>query len=96
MDFLFHALSEKEKEDVRKEAKKIIDDFSEKLSHVRVKEEEPVVERKDFERAEGESSGMPHHEAPTTRPNDSDFKERMLENAPEKNKDFIIAETKKW
>ncbi len=96
MDFLFHALSDKEKEDIRKEAKKIINDFSEKLSHVRVQEEEPVVERKNFERAEGESSRVPHREAPAPRPNDSDFKERMLENAPEKNKDSIIAETGKW
>jgi len=85
MDFLFHSLSDKEKEDIRKEAKKIIDDFSEKISKVKVPAEEPVVERKEFEREEKVGKGP-----------DEDFRERMLSNAPEKNKDAIIAETKKW
>ena len=85
MDFLFHSLSDKEKEDIRKEAKKIIDDFSEKISKVKVPSEEPVVEREEFEREEKDGKEP-----------DAGFRERMLENAPEKNKDAIIAETKRW
>jgi len=85
MDFLFHSLSDKEKEDIRKEAKKIIDDFSEKISKAKVPKEEPVIEREEFERAEKSGNEC-----------DEDFRERMLSNAPNKNKDAIIAETKKW
>ena len=85
MDFLFHTLSEKEKEDIRKEAKRILDSFSEKLSKVKVSEEEPLIKRKSSEREEKE--GVDAEEG---------FRERMFENAPEKNKDFIIAEKKEW
>jgi hypothetical protein len=46
MDFLFHTLSEKEREDIRKEAKRILDSFSEKLSKVKVSEEDPLIKRK--------------------------------------------------
>ncbi len=84
-DFLFHSLSEKEKEGVKKEAKKIIDSFSEKLSKVKIPKDEPVIKRKDFERGEGNGTET-----------DEVLKELILENAPNKNKDFIIAEKKKW
>jgi len=84
-DFLFHSLSEKEKEGVKKEAKKIIDSFSEKLLKVKIPKDEPVIKRKDFEREEGNGTET-----------DEVLKELILENAPNKNKDFIIAEKKKW
>jgi Asp-tRNA(Asn)/Glu-tRNA(Gln) amidotransferase C subunit len=85
MDFLFHKVSEKEKEEIKKQAKSIMDKFSEKLSKIDKKIPEPLIERKEFEREEhgGKES-------------DSDFREKVFENAPEKNKDFIIAEKKKW
>ena len=34
MDFLFHKVSEKEKEEIKKQAKSIMDKFSEKLSKI--------------------------------------------------------------
>lgn len=85
MNFLFHKVSEKEKVEIKKQAKEIMSKFSEKLSSVSEKTSEPLIDRKEFEREEigGKESN-------------SDFRERMFANAPNKNKDFIIAEKKKW
>ena len=83
MDFLWHEVSEKEKEEIKKQAKSIMDSFSKKLSKVsRLKE--ASIERPEGEREEGKSKGAEMD------------KEIMLENAPHKNKDFIIAEKKTW
>ena len=84
-DFLFHNVSEEEKEKIKKDAKKMIDSFSEKISRIKVNEEEPNVRRKEFERTEGVGQEC-----------DLSFKEIMFENAPNKSNDFIIAEKKKW
>tara|TARA_Y100000310_G_C20702929_1_gene831733 strand:- start:11988 stop:12248 length:261 start_codon:yes stop_codon:yes gene_type:complete len=84
-DFLFHKVSEKEKEKIRKQAKDIMDKFSNKLSKIDKKIPEPLIERAEFERVEGEG-----------KESNPDFKKRIFENAPQKNKDFIIAEKKKW
>jgi Asp-tRNA(Asn)/Glu-tRNA(Gln) amidotransferase C subunit len=84
-DFLFHNISEEEKERIRKEAKKIIDSFSEKISKIKISEEEPNVKRKEFERIEGDGQEC-----------DNDFKKILFENAPNKNGDFILAEKKRW
>lgn len=84
-DFLYHEVSEKEKEKIKKQAKEIMEKFSKKLAKVDKKIPEPLIERKEFEREEKQG-----------KESDSDFRERMFENAPNKNKDFIIAEKKKW
>jgi len=84
-DFLFHKVSEEEKEEIKKQAKEIMDKFSNKLSKVDEKLSEPFIEREEFEREEEER-----------KESNSGFRERMFENAPRKNKDFIIAEKKKW
>ena len=84
-DFLFHKVSESEKESIKKEAKKVMDDFSKKLSSIREKIPEPSVEREEFEREEGEGKS-----------GDEDFRKRFFENAPNKNSDFIIGEKKSW
>jgi Asp-tRNA(Asn)/Glu-tRNA(Gln) amidotransferase C subunit len=86
MDFLFHNLSEKEREEIRKQVKTILDSFSTKLSEIGKgeKEKESFIERKETDRKEGGEQ-------------DKNFsREKMFNNAPEKNKDFIIAEKKKW
>lgn len=85
MDFLFHTLSEKEKEEVKREAKKILDSFSEKLSKVKVPDEEPLIIRREYEREEG--NGVEP---------EGGFKEKIFENAINKDDDFIIAEKKRW
>ena len=83
MDFLFHEMSEKEKEEVKKQVNSIIDSFSKKLSTIKEKIDEQFIEREKFEREEdGEQLEM--------------SKRIMFENAPESNKDFIIAEKKRW
>lgn len=85
MDFLFHNLSEKEKEEIKKQVHSILDSFSKKLSEIGgEKDKESFIEREENERKEGGE-------------HDKSFsKEIMFKNAPEKNKDFIVAEKKKW
>jgi len=84
MDFLWHKVSEKEKEEIRKEAKKILDDFSGKLSKVGKNISDFNIERDEFERKEGEGSC------------EKIDRKIMFENAPDKNDDFIIAEKGEW
>ena len=84
MDFLFRKLSDKDKEDVKKQVDSILDSFSKKLSQLKEKVDESFIERDDFERKEGNE-----------KPCEID-REIMFENAPDKNKDFIIGEKGKW
>ena len=84
-DFLFHKVSEKEKQEIKEQAKSIMDSFSKKLSKIDRKITESLIERDDGEREERES-----------RVCDNEFRKIMFENAGNKNKDFIIAEKKSW
>lgn len=83
MDFLWHEVSEKEKAEIKKQAKDIMDSFSKKLAKVG-KVKESFIERDINEREEEKFECVEI---------DRDI---MFENAPNKNKDFIIAEKKKW
>lgn len=85
MDFLFHNLSEKEKEEIKKQVDSILNSFSTKLSKLNAKgDADSFIEREKCERSEGGEK-------------DSSFsRDIMFKNAPEKNKDFIVAERKKW
>ena len=83
MDFLWHEVSEKERDEIKKQAKSIMDSFSQKLSKVG-ELKESLIERPECERIEGSGKCAEID------------KEIMFENAPDKNKDFIIAEKKKW
>ena len=56
MDFLFHKVSEEEKEEIKKQAKAIMEKFSEKIAKIDKKILEPLIERKEFERVEGEGN----------------------------------------
>lgn len=85
MDFLFKKLSDKDKEEVRKQVDSILDSFSDKLSQLKEETGESFIEREDFERTENEK------EKPS-----KISREIMFENAPDKNKDFIIGEKGKW
>lgn len=82
-DFLWHKVSEKEKEEIKKQAKSIIDSFSKKLSKVG-EIEEGFVEREEFERVEGKGECS-----------DID-KGVMLKNAPKSDGDFVIGEKGGW
>ena len=90
-DFLFHKVSEKEKESIKKQAKQIMDDFSNtlrgtsKLSIVGKEIEESLIERKEYDREERKGIEC-----------DNSFRKIMFENAKNKDEDFLIAEKKKW
>ena len=74
---------------VEKEAKHILDKFAKALEKVEKEDEEHdlnfYVERGEFERIEGEGEKC-----------DEGFKQRILNNAPNKDDDFIIAEKGSW
>ncbi len=82
-DFLWHEVSEKEKERIKKQAKNIMDSFSNKLSKVG-ELKEGFIERLECEREEGKKVGLELE------------RDTMFKNAAKKNKDFIIAERKSW
>lgn len=85
MDFLWHAVSDKEKEEIKRQAKQIMDSFSGKLEKVeKLIKENPLIEREKCEREEGENCS------------DNFSREIMFSNAPNKNDDFIIGEKKGW
>jgi len=83
-DFLWHAVSEKEKEDIKKQAKAIMDSFSRKLEKVSDKISEPIIERKECERSEGSGKKT-----------EIDGK-IFFDNAPDKDDNFIIGERGGW
>ena len=71
---------------IRKQAKQILDKFANALAKVKTKgKEDFYVDRKEFERKEGEGKKC-----------DSGFKKMFLKNAPEHDDDFIITERGKW
>ena len=73
---------------VEREAKEILDKFAATLEKVEKEkgEDDSYVERDEFEREEKEENCC----------TDNRFKERILENAPSKDNDFIIAEKGSW
>lgn len=79
-------MDEKKQEQVRKQAREILDKFAASLDKVKTKKEEDFyVDRDEFEREEKEGSG----------PEDN-FKELMLQNAPSHDEDFVLAEKGSW
>lgn len=84
MDFLWHKVSEKEKEEIKEQAKKIIDNFSKKLEKVKreIKETDDNILNSGRDEKNGESLAMD--------------KKIMFDNAPSKNDGFIIAEKGEW
>jgi len=86
-ELTWRRLSDKEKKEVEQKAKKIMLDFGDTLESL-PDIPEAIVDRVEFERkecVEEYSSGK-----------DENFRDLMFENAPKKNKDFIIAEKGGW
>jgi len=82
---MWHKVSEKEKEEIERQAKGIMDSFAGKLAEVEGRlGEEAVVERDVCERVEdgGKCAEM--------------NRKIMFENAPNSDDDFIIAEKGGW
>jgi|TARA_B100001971_G_C18230356_1_gene563496 predicted Asp-tRNA(Asn)/Glu-tRNA(Gln) amidotransferase subunit C len=73
-------------EEIRKEAKQILDKFASALEKVeKESSEESYVDREEFERVESKGEKC-----------DSNFKKKILENASESDDDFIITEKGDW
>jgi len=70
---------------IKKEAKQILDKFAKALAKVDSEKVEIGVDRDEFERKEGEGEEC-----------EKDFKQKMLENAPNHDDDFVIAERGSW
>jgi len=75
----------RDKGKVRQEAKQILDKFAKALEKVDSANLSFYVNRVEFEREEGEGGES-----------DPDFKKRVLENAPNSDNDFVIAEKGEW
>ena len=84
MDFLWHRVSEKEREEIKNQAKEIMNSFEKELKKVESQKIELGVRRKEQLRDE------------TKTRNDPDFRKRFLENAPNKDGDLIKAEKGSW
>jgi len=83
-NLLFHKVSDKERKDIERQAKQIMDSFSKKLDKIPTKLKEALIERDKGERAEGEGKGC------------GIDREIMFSNAPKKSGDFIVAERGGW
>ncbi|MBX4212473.1 hypothetical protein KW787_03415 [Candidatus Pacearchaeota archaeon] len=77
-------MNEKKQEEIKKEARIILDRFSKTLEGVNLKE-------KEFKKPAGG-----YREEGKGKECDESFRKTMFENAPDKNDDFIIAEKKSW
>jgi len=77
-------INEAKKEAIKNEAKQILKKFAKTLESVKFKEKAKKKEAGGF-REEGSGAKT-----------DSDFRERMFSNAPNKTEDCIIAEVKNW
>ena len=83
-NFLWHKVSEIEKEKIKKQAKSIMDSFSKSLEKLEKSEETGNVKREKFIRKEGKGKKC-----------DKEFRKIFFENAPHE-KDFVKSEKGKW
>jgi len=82
-NFTWHEVSEKEKEEIRLESKKLLNSFASKLEQIKA--------------PEGHfSKGSGYREEGTGWDSDPDFKELMFDNAPFVDEDSIVAEKGAW
>ena len=82
---MWHKVSEKEKEDIKKQAKEIMDSFEKELKKVESeKTDDFLVRRKGQMRRETKTSC------------DASFRKIFFDNAPSKDGDFLKAEKGGW
>ena len=85
MSFLHKDLDLNEKKKIEKDVKKIVDSFGKTLESLGNLSKEGFIERDESFREETLEF-----------PCDKNFKKRILDNAKDKDKDFIIVEKKTW
>ena len=79
-------ISDKEKEEIRQEARALLESFATKLEKVNLSEKKiKKIKENSGMREEGKGEEA-----------NSDFKKRFLDNAPNTDEDNIIAEKKSW
>jgi len=82
-NFTYHKVTDKEKEQIRKDSKKLLNEFASKLS--KIKAPEGHFENETGSREEGEGWNT-----------DPEFRRHMLSNAPFVEDDSIVAEKGGW
>jgi hypothetical protein len=82
-NFTWHEISEKEKEQIKKDSKKLLHEFSTKLS--KIKTSESHFKKESGTRDEGEPWKT-----------DQEFREHMFNNSPNSDKDFLYTEKGGW
>jgi len=83
-NFIWKKLSEEEKQEIKKQAEKILEKFSKALKKVKTEE------YKHFENKSG------FREETKTSETNKEFQDIFFQNAPKKNKNYIIGEKKSW
>ena len=82
-NFTWHKVTEKEKEQIQKESKKLLNEFASKLSKIKAPEGHFQNESGTREESDGWTT-------------DPEFKSTMLSNAPFVEDDAIVAEKGAW
>lgn len=82
-NYTWHQVTEQEKQEIKESSKKLLDDFSKKLSKISVKE----IEQNEKENLRPQGSGWKTNE---------EFREFMFENAPLVEDGFIMTDKGKW
>ena len=87
-----------DKAKIEKEAKEILDKFAHALEKVEKEKAdvESYVDRKDFERYEISSESKDSEKSKNAAGADNNFKKRFLDNSPNHDDDFVIAEKGEW
>ena len=84
MSFVWKKVSENLKKQIKKDAKKILDDFSKSLESIEDKKLLSGVERNKQVRSESKVVC------------DKEFRKLFFSNVPRKDGDFVLTEKKKW
>jgi Asp-tRNA(Asn)/Glu-tRNA(Gln) amidotransferase C subunit len=82
-NYTWHKVSDEEKEEIKKDAKNLLDEFSAKLEKISIRDVKEEVGENLREEGEG------------LKPNE-EFREEMLENAPLVEDGLIVAERGGW
>jgi len=72
-------------EQITKQAKKILDNFSKELEKVKIKPKPSIKKLGGF-----------RQEKPAPKTASKEFKKLLFNNAPEKHGDFLVSEKRKW
>jgi len=92
--FSYHKVSEAERSEIKKQAKKLLDDFASKLENLDLKDKKENSSEHFLSSNSGTKSGLRKQGEPWI--SNQDFIEATLENAPFVEDSSIVAETGGW